>query len=90
MEIKQAIEILKYIQSFDGLDYGATNIALSMGIQSLEKDISRPVIIQNWTPARCPSCNQSLSEHIEDGYYHHMTHLNVCPNEECRQRLKWE
>lgn len=36
MENTKAIELLNYIQTFDGMDYGATKIALDKGIKALE------------------------------------------------------
>lgn len=36
MENTRAIELLNYIQTFDGMDYGATKIALDKGIKALE------------------------------------------------------
>lgn len=44
----KAIEVLEYIKTFDGMDYGATKIALDMAIDSLKsqnlKDGTRVVI----------------------------------------------
>jgi len=61
--------------------------AIDLAILALEKQIPSKPIITNWNPALCPSCNEELSEHMEDGYYHHYTNLNVC---ECGQKLKWD
>ena len=93
MTIEQAIETIKamrFTQTFDGMNYGACNTALGMALESLEKSIPKKVTVQNWMSARCPSCNNALSEHLGDGYYHHLTHLKVCTDEDCRQRIKWE
>lgn len=90
MQILEAIDHLRKLQSSDDICDTVVGKAIHLAIQSLEKDIPRKVSIHNWMPARCPSCGKSLSEHVEDGYYHHLDHLLVCPNEKCRQRLTWE
>ena len=61
--------------------------AIDLAITALEKQIPRKPIITNWNPALCPSCNEELSEHLGDGYYHHHTNLKVC---ECGQKLRWD
>lgn len=48
----------------------------------------RPTI-KPWSPARCPTCGEELSEHMGDGYYRHRTFLDRCTNAECAQRLDW-
>lgn len=57
---------------------------------AVEKQIPEQVIIKPWNPARCPTCGESLSEDLGDGYYKHSDFLERCPNPECSQRLKWE
>jgi len=64
--------------------------ALEMAVEALEKQIPKMVVDGDWCPAKCPSCGRELSESLGDGYYKHFTSLEVCPNEECCQRLKWE
>ena len=61
--------------------------ALNMAIILLEKQIPKNPIIESWEPARCPSCDEALSESMGDGYYRHNYNLNMC---ECGQKLKWE
>jgi len=61
--------------------------AIDLAIAALEKQIPSKPVITNWNPALCPSCNEELSEHMEDGYYYHYTNLKVC---ECGQKLRWD
>jgi len=61
--------------------------AIDLAISALEKQIPRKPKITDWNPALCPTCNEELSEHLGDGYYHHHTNLKVC---ECGQKLKWD
>jgi len=61
--------------------------AIDLAISALEKQIPSKPIITNWNPALCPSCNEELSESMDDGYYYHYTNLKVC---ECGQKLKWD
>ena len=37
MDNKRVIELLSYIKTFDGMDYGATKLALDKAIESIEK-----------------------------------------------------
>ena len=90
MTTERAIELIKYIETFDGCDYGATKIALDIAVEALEKKVPKRVNISSWSPARCPSCGEYLSESLGDGYYNHFEYLKICPNEECCQRLVWE
>ena len=55
-------------------------------LEALEKQIPLKPKIERWEPARCPSCEEPLSEHMGDGYYRHNYSLNIC---ECGQKLKW-
>jgi len=56
-------------------------------LEALGKQIPKKPIIEKWNPARCPSCEESLSESAGDGYYRHNYCLNIC---DCGQVLKWE
>lgn len=47
----------------------------------------KDVIVEKWSPAYCPACDEELSELIGDGYYKHYTYLDYCPN--CGQILNW-
>lgn len=64
--------------------------AIREAIRSLEKDIPKMVIREQWNPDICPTCGKELSESLGDGYYTHPTFLERCPNVECAQRLKWD
>lgn len=63
--------------------------ALDLAIEALQRQIPRKVVVEKWSPSRCPACGTCLSDHVDDGYYKHLTHLKVCPNAECCQRLEW-
>lgn len=54
-----------------------------------DKDEPKQVIIKQWSPAYCPTCNKELSTSEGDGYYSHPDFLERCPNMDCCQRLKW-
>lgn len=56
---------------------------------AVEKQKAKKPIIQPWSPARCPTCGEELSENLGDGYYRHRTFLERCTNVECAQRLDW-
>ena len=56
-------------------------------IEALEKQLPKRVEVEEWNPARCPSCGIELSEALGDGYYRHPTFLKRCPNEDCGQLL---
>ena len=57
--------------------------------ETVEKQKAKKPIIQPWSPARCPSCGEELSNNLGDGYYIHRTFLKRCTNAECAQRLDW-
>lgn len=57
--------------------------------KTMEKQKEKKPIIQPWSPARCPSCGDELSDNLGDGYYRHRTFLKRCTNAECAQRLDW-
>ena len=92
MDAKEAIARIKnhFAVHDDGRPTPYLDEAVSMAINALRRQIPMKVSIINWNPAKCPSCGCVLSEHLGDGYYHHFTHLRICPNEECNQRLMWE
>lgn len=64
--------------------------ALDIGIRAIESSIPKQVNYREYTPAKCPICGENLSESLGDGYYKHWENLDVCPNPDCRQRLKWK
>lgn len=94
MTIQEAIERIKYriytatAVAGNGIDGNAFE-DLEMAIEALERQTPKKVIIENWNPARCPTCGMELSESLGDGYYKHPTFLEVCPSENCCQRLDW-
>lgn len=55
----------------------------------VDRATPKKVIINQYTPAYCQTCGEELSESLGDGYYEYYTHLDVCPNKECRQVLDW-
>lgn len=95
MTKKEAINLIRYrIKTASEIigngEDGKAFEDLHMAIEALEKQIPKMVEVHAWNPAKCPSCGIELSESIGDGYYKHSTSLEVCPNVECCQRLKWE
>lgn len=93
MTVQEAIILLGVIDSICTMridDYGEReHNAIHISIEALEKQIPKTVEIEPWNPAKCPSCGHELSENLGDGYYKHLTYLDVCPNAECCQRLDW-
>ncbi len=91
MEIEKAIETLNEISKEMAIRPETRyQMAVIIAIQTLEKQVAKPVVIKNWSPAKCPTCGMGLSESQEDGYYKHFTWIKRCPNPECAQLLKWE
>lgn len=93
MEIKEAIKRIEEHKAIHFVKEYPRAIkiteALDMAIEALEKQIPKKVDIPKWSPAKCPNCGRELSVSLGDGYYQHPTFLEVCPNVECCQRLKW-
>ena len=91
MNYKEALNKLKEIERSafsNNLEEGRIrNEALKIAIKAVKKQIRTKPIIEELSPARCPSCGAGLSESRGDGYYKHYTGLTVC---ECGQLLKWE
>lgn len=56
--------------------------------KAVEKQKAKKIIIRNWNPTRCPTCDYELSTSLGDGYYKHPTFLERCPN--CGQEICWE
>ena len=86
MKTEEAINILKGMESTTG-NANVTKIPLQMAIKALEKQMPAKPIIERWEPARCPACQEPLSEHMGDGYYKHWEGLDRCPD--CGQMLVW-
>lgn len=84
---KLAIRACRDIQTKSNTPH--IDIAMSVAIDVLERQIPKQVLIQDWSPAVCPTCGVWLSEHHGDGYFTHADWLERCPNEDCCQRLKW-
>ena len=97
MEVKEAIKYIddvlsSYYHYDETLGYELTSDDiewLEMAKEALEKQVPKKVDIPKWSPAKCPNCGRELSVSLGDGYYQHPTFLEVCPNVECCQRLKW-
>ena len=64
-------------------------IAVETLQELVDRATPKKVIINQYTPAYCQTCGEELSESLGDGYYEYYTHLDVCPNKECRQVLDW-
>lgn len=60
---------------------------MEAALVSLNKQIPKSPIIESWCPARCPCCDEYLSEDLGDGYYKHYTSLTIC---DCGQKLIWQ
>ena len=86
MTNQQAIEIIKRLTVGLG-ENGYVLKANAMAIEALEKQIPKQPIIENLSPAICPTCGKRLSEDLGDGYYQHWESLEYC---DCGQKLKWE
>lgn len=56
--------------------------------KAVEKQKQKKIIIKDWNPTECPTCNYELSTSLGDGYYKHPTFLERCPN--CGQAISWE
>lgn len=56
--------------------------------EAVEKQKQKKIIIKDWNPTKCPTCNYELSASLGDGYYKHPTFLERCPN--CGQAIRWE
>lgn len=56
--------------------------------KAVEKQKAKEIIIRNWNPTRCPTCNYELSTSLGDGYYKHPIFLERCPN--CGQAIRWK
>lgn len=97
MKVKEAIKYIDDVLSSDyhydetlGYQLTSDDIEwLEMAKKALEKQIPKKVDIPKWNPDKCPNCGRELSVSLGDGYYQHPTFLEVCPNAECCQRLKW-
>lgn len=91
MRAQQAIENLKKLFSEHELDLPCTDSleTLKVAIEALEKQVPKKVVIKPWQGTTCPSCGESLSESLGDGYYKHHTHWDYCHNSKCLQRLDW-
>lgn len=55
--------------------------------EAVKKQKPKQVIIKEWSPTHCPTCNYELSHSVGDGYYKHPTFLKRCP--ECGQIIRW-
>lgn len=56
-------------------------------LEALGMQIPKKPIMERWNPARCPTCDGSLSDSLGDGYYQHWYGKEIC---ECGQKLNWE
>ena len=91
MEIKRAIEILEYSKGYDGMNFGATKIALDMAIKGLTLQNPVKPIYSEYDDngfgeiipykAECPVC----------GYEFEFGEFNDSDNPYCKcgQKLDW-
>lgn len=56
--------------------------------EAVEKQRAKKIIIRDWNPTKCPTCDHELSTSLGDGYYKHPTFLERCPN--CGQVIQWD
>lgn len=93
VEINAKREMIKYNKAFfqkQDNSYLESDIEVyCAAIEALEKQLPKKVEVEEWSPARCPSCGTELSESSGDGHYMHQTFLKRCPNVDCGQRLDW-
>ena len=89
MSIEEVIEKLEEMYRMDNpVMYGKRG-TIRAAIEMLEKQIPKKVVIKPWSPAKCPTCGDELSESLGGGYYKHYRHLDFCHNKECLQKLDW-
>ena len=93
MTAERAIELLEYIKTFDGMDFGATKIALDMAIESLGKQIPKRVVSYSDDESNhvfCPCCNECIgsNEIIYDDFYLRGWSVMYC--QECGQAMIWK
>ena len=86
-EIKKYQNAINELQSYAENSWGGLSDVFDLAIKALNKQIPKKPIIEKWSPARCPSCDESLSESAGDGYYNHFYHLEFC---KCGQKLEWK
>ena len=77
-----AIEALKEIQQYREIG------TVEECREAVEKQKQKKIIIKDWNPTKCPTCNHELSTSLGKGYYKHPTFLERCPN--CGQAIRWE
>lgn len=89
MTNEEAIEKLRTEKEVLDERYGNYEASehLDMAIKALEKQVPKKPIMEDWSPAKCPSCGAELSDDLGDGYYKHYYGLKVC---DCGQQLKWD
>jgi len=86
MDEQTAIALITQVKTHY-TENGQTREALDKAVKALEKQITKKPIIERWEPARCPSCDELLSEHLGDGYYKHWYGKYIC---DCGQKLNWD
>ena len=89
MTTEEVIEKLEEMYRMNNPVIHGKRGTIKAAIEMLERQIPKKVIINLYSPARCPSCGAELSESLGDGYYKHYKHWKFCHNPECLQRLDW-
>ena len=69
MDNTRVIELLNYIQTFDGMDYGATKIALNKAIESIEKLDKITEIMEKYEKTFDWGCNDSIHPIVAHAVY---------------------
>lgn len=86
MDEYKAIELLNYIKTFDGCDYGATKIAIDKGIEALEKQIPKKLLDTDKYDYKCPCCHTFVAS--KDDVWVYDIQPKYCG--ECGQKLLLE
>lgn len=79
---KKAISALEEIQQYRKIG------TVKECKEAMERQKLKHVNIEDWSPARCPSCDYELSTSLGDGYYRHPIFLERCPK--CGQKIQWD
>jgi hypothetical protein len=87
--VKKLIEYCDYKHYNEGdyPDWKKDVDSLTVALVCMEKQIPVSPIIKKWMPAECPTCGESLSKSLGDGYYKHNYGQEFCV---CGQRIEWD
>ena len=85
-DVNEALEIAK--QALEEIQQYRAIGTVEECREAVEKQKTKKIIIRDWNPTRCPTCDHELSTSLGDGYHKHPTFLERCPN--CGQAISWE